>query len=85
LPTIRSPSQLNSWRRDWRKRERQQDNGLIVVRFASAAAIFDAHFERMGDMALPIHEFEPAAARASRNEGREATMRQRVYGGLLSS
>jgi phosphatidylserine/phosphatidylglycerophosphate/cardiolipin synthase-like enzyme len=40
--------------------ERQQDNDLIVIRDAAAAAKFDAHFERMWDAAQPMDEFEPA-------------------------
>ena len=40
--------------------ERQQDNDLIVIRDAGAAAKFDAHFERMWDAAQPMDEFEPA-------------------------
>jgi phosphatidylserine/phosphatidylglycerophosphate/cardiolipin synthase-like enzyme len=40
--------------------ERQQDNDLIVIRDAKAAAQFDAHFERMWDAAQPMIEFEPA-------------------------
>ncbi len=40
--------------------EREQDNDLIVIRHASAAAKFDAHFERMWDAAEPMIEFEPA-------------------------
>ena len=40
--------------------ERQQDNDLIVIRDADAAAKFDAHFERMWDAAQPMVEFEPA-------------------------
>jgi phosphatidylserine/phosphatidylglycerophosphate/cardiolipin synthase-like enzyme len=40
--------------------ERQQDNDLIVIRDASAAAKFDAHFERMWDAAQPMDEFAPA-------------------------
>ncbi len=40
--------------------ERQQDNDLIVIRDARAAARFDAHFERMWDAAQPMDEFEPA-------------------------
>ena len=40
--------------------ERQQDNDLIVIRDAAAAAKFDAHFERMWDAAQPMIEFEPA-------------------------
>jgi phosphatidylserine/phosphatidylglycerophosphate/cardiolipin synthase-like enzyme len=39
--------------------ERQQDNDLIVIRDAAAAAKFDAHFERMWDAAQPMIEFEP--------------------------
>jgi phosphatidylserine/phosphatidylglycerophosphate/cardiolipin synthase-like enzyme len=40
--------------------ERQQDNDLIVIRDAKAAAQFDAHFERMWDAAQPMIDFEPA-------------------------
>jgi len=40
--------------------ERQQDNDLVVIRDAKAAAQFDAHFERMWDAAQPMIEFEPA-------------------------
>ena len=39
---------------------RQQDNDLVVIRDAEAAARFDAHFERMSDAAEPMVEFEPA-------------------------
>lgn len=40
--------------------ERAQDNDLIVIRNAGAAAKFDAHFERMWDAGQPMIEFEPA-------------------------
>jgi phosphatidylserine/phosphatidylglycerophosphate/cardiolipin synthase-like enzyme len=40
--------------------ERQQDNDLVIVHDAEAAAKFDAHFERMWDAAQPMIEFEPA-------------------------
>lgn len=40
--------------------ERAQDNDLVVIRDASAAAKFDAHFERMWDAAQPMEEFGPA-------------------------
>ena len=40
--------------------ERAQDNDLIVIRNARAAAKFDAHFERMWDAGQPMIEFEPA-------------------------
>ncbi len=40
--------------------ERAQDNDLIVIRNAGAAAKFDAHFERMWDAGQPMMEFEPA-------------------------
>ena len=40
--------------------ENAQDNDLIVIRDASAAAKFDAHFERMWDAAEPMIEFAPA-------------------------
>ena len=40
--------------------ERQQDNDLVVIRDAHAAAKFDAHFERMWDAAQPMIEFGPA-------------------------
>jgi phosphatidylserine/phosphatidylglycerophosphate/cardiolipin synthase-like enzyme len=40
--------------------ENMQDNDLIVIRDANAAAKFDAHFERMWDVAQPMIEFEPA-------------------------
>jgi phosphatidylserine/phosphatidylglycerophosphate/cardiolipin synthase-like enzyme len=40
--------------------ERQQDNDLVVIRDAGAAAKFDAHFERMWNAARPMIEFEPA-------------------------
>jgi phosphatidylserine/phosphatidylglycerophosphate/cardiolipin synthase-like enzyme len=40
--------------------ERQQDNDLIVIRDAGAAAKFDLHFERMWAAAQPMDEFEPA-------------------------
>jgi phosphatidylserine/phosphatidylglycerophosphate/cardiolipin synthase-like enzyme len=40
--------------------ENSQDNDLIVIRDAGAAAKFDAHFERMWDAAQPMIEFAPA-------------------------
>jgi len=40
--------------------ERRQDNDLIVIRDAKAAAQFDAHFERMWHAAKPMIEFAPA-------------------------
>ena len=40
--------------------ENAQDNDLIVIRNASAAAKFDAHFERMWDAAQTMVEFGPA-------------------------
>jgi phosphatidylserine/phosphatidylglycerophosphate/cardiolipin synthase-like enzyme len=40
--------------------ENAQDNDLIVIRDASAAAKFDAHFEKMWDAAQPMIEFAPA-------------------------
>lgn len=40
--------------------ENAQDNDLIVIRDAGAAARFDAHFERMWDAAQPMVEFDPA-------------------------
>jgi phosphatidylserine/phosphatidylglycerophosphate/cardiolipin synthase-like enzyme len=40
--------------------ENAQDNDLIVIRDATAAAKFDAHFERMWDAAKPMIEFAPA-------------------------
>jgi len=40
--------------------ERQQDNDLIVIRDAGAAAKFDVHFERMWQAAQPRIEFGPA-------------------------
>ena len=40
--------------------EREQDNDPIVIRDTSAAAKFDAHFERMWDAAQPMIELEPA-------------------------
>jgi phosphatidylserine/phosphatidylglycerophosphate/cardiolipin synthase-like enzyme len=40
--------------------ENAQDNDLIVIRDRSAAAKFDAHFERMWDTAQPMIEFAPA-------------------------
>ena len=40
--------------------ENSQDNDLIVIRDASAAAKFDAHFEKMWDAAQPMIEFAPA-------------------------
>ncbi len=40
--------------------ENAQDNDLIVIRDALAAAKFDVHFERMWDVAQPMIEFEPA-------------------------
>jgi phosphatidylserine/phosphatidylglycerophosphate/cardiolipin synthase-like enzyme len=41
-------------------RERRQDNALIVFHDSKAAARFEAHFERMWNVALPMIEFEPA-------------------------
>ena len=40
--------------------ESAQDNDLVVIRDASAAAKFEAHFERMWDAAEPMDEFAPA-------------------------
>lgn len=40
--------------------ENAQGNDLIVIRDQSAAAKFDAHFERMWDAAMPMIEFGPA-------------------------
>jgi phosphatidylserine/phosphatidylglycerophosphate/cardiolipin synthase-like enzyme len=40
--------------------ENAQDNDLVVIREAGAAARFDAHFERMWDAAEPMIEFAPA-------------------------
>jgi phosphatidylserine/phosphatidylglycerophosphate/cardiolipin synthase-like enzyme len=40
--------------------ENAQDNDLVVIREPSAAAKFEAHFERMWDAAQPMIEFEPA-------------------------
>lgn len=40
--------------------EHAQDNDLIVIRDAAAAAKFDGHFERMWDAAQPMVEFAPA-------------------------
>jgi phosphatidylserine/phosphatidylglycerophosphate/cardiolipin synthase-like enzyme len=40
--------------------ENAQDNDLIVIHDPSAAAKFDAHFERMWDAAMPMIEFGPA-------------------------
>ena len=40
--------------------ENAQDNDLIVIRDAGAAARFDGHFERMWDAAQPMIEFDPA-------------------------
>ena len=40
--------------------ENAQENDLIVIRGAGAAAKFDAHFERMWNAAQPMDEFEPA-------------------------
>jgi len=40
--------------------ERQQDNDLIVIRDAGAAAKFGAHFKRMWNAAQPMIEFVPA-------------------------
>jgi hypothetical protein len=40
--------------------ESAQDNDLIVIRDAGAAAKFETHFERMWDAAEPTDEFEPA-------------------------
>jgi phosphatidylserine/phosphatidylglycerophosphate/cardiolipin synthase-like enzyme len=40
--------------------ENAQDNDLVVIRDAVAAAKFHAHFERMWDDAQPMIEFGPA-------------------------
>jgi phosphatidylserine/phosphatidylglycerophosphate/cardiolipin synthase-like enzyme len=40
--------------------ENAQDNDLIAIRDADAAARFDAHFERMWNGAQPMIEFDPA-------------------------
>lgn len=40
--------------------EGAQDNDLVVIRDASAATKFEAHFERMWDAAEPMDEFAPA-------------------------
>ena len=40
--------------------ERAQDNDLVVIHDAVAAAKFEAHFERMWDAAEPMVEFGPA-------------------------
>jgi phosphatidylserine/phosphatidylglycerophosphate/cardiolipin synthase-like enzyme len=40
--------------------ENMQDNDLIVIRDVNAAARFDAHFERMWDVARPMIEFVSA-------------------------
>jgi phosphatidylserine/phosphatidylglycerophosphate/cardiolipin synthase-like enzyme len=40
--------------------ENAQDNDLVVIHDLSAAAKFDAHFERMWDAAQPMIEFAPA-------------------------
>lgn len=40
--------------------ESAQDNDLVVIRDASAAAKFEVHFERMWDSAEPMDEFAPA-------------------------
>ena len=40
--------------------ENAQDNDLIVIRDPSAAAKFEAHFERMWEAAEPMIEFGPA-------------------------
>jgi phosphatidylserine/phosphatidylglycerophosphate/cardiolipin synthase-like enzyme len=40
--------------------ERSQDNDLIVIHEAVAAAKFEVHFERMWDAAEPMIEFGPA-------------------------
>ena len=40
--------------------ENAQDNDLVVIRDAVAAAKFEAHFERMWDVAQPMIEFGPA-------------------------
>jgi phosphatidylserine/phosphatidylglycerophosphate/cardiolipin synthase-like enzyme len=37
-----------------------QDNDLVVIRDATAAAQFEAHFARMWEAAQPMIEFEPA-------------------------
>ncbi len=37
-----------------------QDNDLIVIRDWSAAARFEAHFERMWNASVPIEDFAPA-------------------------
>lgn len=40
--------------------EMPEDNDLIVIRDAGAAAKFEAHFERMWEAARPMIEFDPA-------------------------
>jgi hypothetical protein len=40
--------------------ENAQDNDLIVIRDAAAAAKFEVHFERMWDAAELMIEFGPA-------------------------
>jgi PLD-like domain len=40
--------------------ENAQDNDLVIIRDAGAAAIFDAHFERMWDATQRKIDFEPA-------------------------
>ena len=40
--------------------ENAQDNDLIVIRDPIAASKFEAHFERMWDVAQPMIEFAPA-------------------------
>jgi phosphatidylserine/phosphatidylglycerophosphate/cardiolipin synthase-like enzyme len=37
-----------------------QDNDLVIVRDRSAAAKFEAHFERMWASAQKVEDFEPA-------------------------
>jgi phosphatidylserine/phosphatidylglycerophosphate/cardiolipin synthase-like enzyme len=55
--------------------ERQQDNDLIIIRDAAAAAMFDAHFERMWDAAQPMDEFEPAIRALEPNEASAKRLR----------
>jgi hypothetical protein len=40
--------------------ENDQDNDLVVLRDAGAAAKFEAHFEAMWTAAQPMIEFAPA-------------------------
>ena len=65
--------------------ENAQDNDLIVIRDAGAAAKFDAHFERMWDAAQPMIEFGPAIQGAgAKGSGIQIQDRRRVAPAAVS-